>query len=361
MKTKTAQAVSKALSKFKYKFEVRKSFIDMRTMSKNYPSGVIPCTDLDMLVEALIGPAPIKKNSIDPTKQKDYTLELSWEPLDLMGILSAIQRDMIPSHVYNLEIDFDPKKISVILAMEDPVTKMICPFDGNHTRGLLRRQGWSKVPCFVLRAPADMIKKDPMEARKYLMRVAGEAFLSINLTHKKGVGGYDQFIIKRDYGDPESVDIANILKAHNSQAVRIARDPGDISHYPFMRAAYDLLDRNKNKGRYFDLALDFHRSTWPLEQIYGATLIGLANFFHKCERAKVVIDQGFLDDLAKALKTTYRLSKFTHDGYKADYEKAHVYGSAGDELIVTCGFVHTYNKHVGKVSLYTPEIQFKVK
>ena len=73
------------------------------------------------------------------------------------------------------------------------------------------------------------------------------------------------------------------------------------------------------------------------------------------------MNQQFFDDLGLALKNTYKLSKFTHEGYKKAYETAHPYGSAGDDLIVTCGFVHTYNKHVAKVALYTPELQFKVK
>lgn len=359
-KTKTVSAVDKLLAKYQHKFDVKKKYIDMRTMSKNYPTGVIPCNDLDALVDALIGPAPVKANSIDPTAQPDYTLELSWEMLDDMGILSEIQRDMIPQHIYEIEMDFDAKKISVILAMEDPVTGLICPFDGNHTRGTLRRQGWSKAPCFVLRAPKEMIDKDPHEARKYLMRIAGEAFLSINLTHKKGVAGYDQFIIKCDYGDPDAVAINNILIANNVKAVKQSKDPGDISHYPTLWNAYELLDRSKNKGRYLDLALDFHRATWPLEVVYSSTMIGLANFFHKCERARVTINQQFFNDLKTAVKP-YKLSKFTHEGYKAAYEKANPYGSAGDDLIVTCGFVHSYNKHIGTVQLYTPELQFKVK
>lgn len=358
-KTKAATALDKFMSKFTHKFSAKRGFIDMRGMSKNYSTGVIPCKDLDSLVDVLIGPAPIKPNTVDPTATDHYTLELSWELLDDMGILSEIQRDMIPNHIYEIELDFDSKKISVILAMQDPVTGLICPFDGNHTRGTLRRQGWTKAPCFVLRAHPDDIKQDPMQARKDLMRIAGEAFLSINLTHKKGVSGYDQFIIKRDYGDPDAVAIWNIMQAYSTNPVRISKDPGDVSHYPNVWTCYDLLDRSKNKGRYLDLALDFHRTTWPLEVVYGATLVGLANFFHKCERAKVTIDQQFFNDLTTAVKP-YKLSKFLHEGYKEAYYKANPYGSAGDDLIVTCGFVHSYTKHIGKAT-YTPELQFKVK
>jgi hypothetical protein len=354
-----AKTLDKFMSKYSHKFVAKRGFIDMRTMSKNYPSGVIPCNDLDALVDVLIGPAPVKANSIDPTTKDNYTLELSWELLDNMGILSAIQRDMIPNHIYEIEMDFDSKKISVILAMEDPVTGLICPFDGNHTRGALRRQGWTKAPVFVLRAPQDMIDADPYEARKYLMRIAGEAFLSINLTHKKGVSGYDQFIIKRDYGDPDAVAVSNILIANNTTPVRISKDAGNVSHYPNLWACYDLLDRSKAKGRYLDLALDFHRNTWPLEVVYGATLVGLANFFHKCERAKVTIDQQFFDDLKMSVKP-YKLSKFLHEGYKAAYYKANPYGSASDDLVVTCGFVHSYTKHINKPT-YTAELQFTVK
>jgi hypothetical protein len=361
LKVKNPAALAKLIAKYKVKFDAKPGYIDMRTMSKNYSTGVIPWQDIEDINTAIIGTAPAKPNSVNPREQKGYTLELGWELMSSFGILTEIQRDLIPSHIYEIELDFDGKKISVILAMEDPVTGLICPFDGHHTARAISRQGWTHAPCFVLRAPKEMIDKDPMEARKYLMRIAGEAFLSINLTHKKGVGGYDQFIIKRDYGDPDAVAISNILIANNAKAVRIAKDPGNISHYPYMWASYDIRDKHLNKGTYLDLALLFHRATWPAEQIYGATLVGLAHFFHKCDKHKVTLDKTFMDDLAQALKDSYKLSKFTHEGYKAAYIKDNEYGSSSDELIVTCGLVHTYNKRVGKVNLYTPELQFRVK
>ncbi len=354
-------ALSRVLSKYQVPFQANPSFIDMREMSKNYASGVIPWSDINDLLDVMLGPPPAKRNSIDPTADPDYTVSLEWRTFSSFGILSQIQRDMIPNHVYNIELNFDSKKISVILAMEDPVTGLVCPFDGHHTARELDRQGWSKAPVAILRAPEDMIKRDPYQARAYLMRVAGEAFLSINLTLKKPVAGYDQFTIKVSFGDPDAVAIDNILSSNSSQAKRIAKNPGDISHFPFLWGSYNLQDANFNKSRYLDMALKFHRMTWPNEQVYGATLIGLANFFHKCEKANVPINQHFVTDLGMALKKSYRLSKFTHEGYKKAYETAHPYGSAGDELIVTCGFVHTYNKHVGNVKLYTPELQFQVK
>lgn len=361
MTPQATRALNTALAGFKHKFEAKPGFIDMRGMSKNYSTKVIPWKDINNLLDIIVGPPSVPRGSIDPTEDPNYTINLEWCEFSVFGILTEIQRDMIPSHVYDIDVDFDGKKISVILAMEDPVTGLICPFDGHHTARVLDRQGWSKAPVAVLRAPKEMIDKDPMEARKYLMRVAGEAFLSINLTHKKGVGGYDQFIIKRDYGDLNAVAVDNILNSHNVKPVRIARAAGDVSHYNFIWEAYDLTDRHHNKGRYLDLALDFHVSAWPAEQVYGATMVGLAHFFNKCEKAKVTLNQTFFDDLRAALKKSYKLSKFTHDGYKKAYEKDHPYGSASDQIIVTCGLVHSYNKHVGKVKLYTPELQFSVK
>lgn len=360
MDSKTAKRLSRHLATFKHPFEVKPGFVDMRGMSKNYATGVIPWKDLSDILDIVIGPPPAQPGTVDPRTQENYTIDLCWRSFDEFGILSEIQRDMIPSHVYGLETDFDGRKISVVLAMEDPVTGKTCPFDGHHTSREIYRQGWTVCPVAVLRAPKEMIEADPQKAREYLMRVAGEAFLSINLTHKKPVGGYDKFIIMRDYGDPETVEIDNILKQNNCQAVRIARDPGDISHYPFLLSAYKL-ESNFTKGLYLDKALAFHRYCWPAEQVYGATLIGLANFFQKCDKSGISVDKEFVDDLAKALKGSYRLSKFTHLGYKEAYELANPFGSASDEIIVTCGFAHTYNKHVGKQKLYRPELQFTVK
>lgn len=361
MKPQQQRQLNRLLAKYSVPFTAKPAYIDMREMSKNYSTDVIPWKDISDILDVMIGPPPAAPNTVDPKADPTYTIEMCWKPFSDMGILSAIQRDLIPDHVYGLEVDFDSTKISVILAMEDPVTGLTCPFDGHHTSRELYRQGWTEAPVALLRAPQEMIDNDPYQARAYLMRVAGEAFLSINLTHKKPVNGYNQFVIKVSFGDPQAVDVDNILKANNCSAVQIAKNPGEISHYPFLWGAYKLQDSNFVHGRYLDLALKFHRSTWPGEMIYGASLIGLANFFHKCERANVVLDKAFMDDLAAALKKTYRLSKFTHQGYKDAYETAHPFGSASDELIVTCGFVHTYNKHVGKVKLYNPELVFKVK
>lgn len=356
-----SRALTKKMSKYSVPFNVSKGYIDMRTMSKNYSSNVIPWQDINDLLDIVIGAPAVQRGSVDPTVDPDYTVHLDWIMMAKFGILSEIQRDMIPEHVYEIDIDFDGKKISVVLAMEDPVTGLICPFDGHHTLRVLDRQGWDRAPVAVLKAPKEMIDKDPYEARKYLMRIAGEAFLSINLTHKKGVGGYDQFIIKRDYGDPETIAVDNLLKSHSCKPVKIAKHQKEISHYNFLWKAWALQDSTLEKGKYLDLALKFHTELWPIEQVYGATLIGLAMFFHKCEKHKVEINQEFFEDLKTALKTSYKLSKFTHEGYKAAYLKANDYGSASDELIVTCGIVHSYNKHVGKVNLYTPELTFKVK
>jgi hypothetical protein len=356
-----SRALAKQMSNYAVPFNVSKGYIDMRTMSQNYPSKVIPWQDINNLLDIVIGAPAVKRCSVDPTADPNYTVHLEWVTMSRFGILSEIQRDMIPEHVYEIDIDFDGKKISVVLAMEDPVTGLICPFDGHHTLRVLDRQGWDRAPVAILRAPKEMIEQDSQEARKYLMRVAGEAFLSINLTHKKGVGGYDQFIIKRDYGDPETIAVDNLLKSYNCRPVKIAKHQKEISHYNFLWKAWELQDSNLDKGKYLNLALKFHTELWPAEQVYGATMIGLALFFYKCEKHKVKIDKEFFEDLKTALKKSYKLSKFTHDGYKKAYEAAYEYGTAGDELVVTCGIVHSYNKHVGKVSLYTPELNFKVK
>lgn len=360
VKVSNPTGLSKYLATFKHSFEAKPGSIDMRTMSKNYSDGVIPWQDINRINEFILGPAP-SSNKFDPRLKPDYTLDLCWEPFSKFGILSEIQRDEIPSHLYNLEMHFDSKKISVILAMEDPVTGLICPFDGHHTARELDRQGWTHAPCYVLRPTPELLKGDLMEARRQLMLVAGEAFLSINLTVKKGVSGYDQFIIRRDFGDPDAIAMDNIIKSHNCTPVRASKDPGDISHYVNLWTAYELQDRQFNQGRYLDMALAFHVYTWPNEVIYPAVMVGLALFFHKCERAKVTIDKTFVDDLRTALKNTYKLSKFTDEGYKKDYQKAHPYGDAKHDIIMACGFAHTYNKHVGKVKLYTPELHFKVK
>lgn len=365
MKHATTQKLNRLLSTYSIPFEVKKGYIDMRTMAENYADGVIPFKDISDILDVMYG-AGVTPGSVDTSKgftDANTKMELKWIPPEDFGILPKIQRDMIPDHYWSIVQDFDPHNISVILAIKDPVTGLTCPYDTHHTSRVLYYKGWSHLPTMVLSLTDDALADYETldKARADLQLIAGRAFLNINLTHKKPVSGYDKFVIMRDYGEPDALEIENTLVANNAKAVRIAKNAGEISHYPNLWKAFELQDSHFTSGRYLDMALKFHQMTWPAEQVYGATLIGLAIFFHKCERAKVKLDKTFMDDLSTALKKSYRLSKFTHEGYKEEFEKANPYGSASDDLKVASGLVHTYNKHVGKQPLYTPELQFSVK
>jgi hypothetical protein len=83
------------------------------------------------------------------------------------------------------------------------------------------------------------------------------------------------------------------------------------------------------------------------------TAYKLFDFFANCE----YFEKDFKYDEVLA----FTVEDIKKPDYKKAYEAAYEYGTAGDELVVTCGIVHSYNKHVGKVSLYTPELNFKVK
>jgi hypothetical protein len=357
------QRIKNFLDNYQIPFEMEDAAIDLRTMALNYTDGIIPSKDITEAVGAVLGDAPVPRNSLDPR-----TLgvpQFAWVPIDDLGIDPRFQRDIAPNHCAKIEPDFQPDMIIVPCAVKDPRTGKFLLWDGNHTRQVCERMGWSHIPVWYTEAKIDE-EHSLEDATKILVLHAGRSFLTINKKNKRPVSRYDEHMVSVECGEPESVIVQNIVNANNCQIRRASKDPGDISHIEHLYGAYDLVQSSSGiKGIYLARALKFHRTTWPMEEIRGIMMLSLARLYQQTEmQTGVFLPLDFDKEFGNILKTIYGFSDAVHNetgGLKSQYIQ-HFGGTAGHPVVVTAGLILTYNKHNTKAyRLAQPECTYPVK
>jgi hypothetical protein len=357
------QRIKNFLSNYQIEFEMEDAAIDLRTMALNYTDGIIPSKDITEAVEAVLGDAPVPRNSVDPR-----TLgvpQFSWVPIDDVGIDPRFQRDIAPNHCAKIEPDFQPDMIIVPCAVKDPKTNKFLLWDGNHTRQVCERMGWSHIPVWYTEANIDK-EHSLLDATKILVLHAGRSFLTINKKNKRPVSRYDEHMVSVECGEPESVIVQNIVNANNCQIHRVSKDPGDISHIEHLYGAYDLVQPSSGiKGIYLARALKFHRTTWPMEEVRGIMMLSLARLYQQTEiQTGVLLPPDFDIEFGNILKINYGFSDAVHNetgGLKSQYIR-HFGSLAGHPIVVTAGLILTYNKHNTKgYRLAQPECTYPVK
>lgn len=355
------QRINAYLSGFDIKFDITDSAIDLRTMSENYPDKIIPSADVTKAVNAVLGEPAVPANSIDPRGGK-ITPKFDWVPNTATALYPVFQRDIIPSHVVKIELDFDGFKIIVPCAVKHPITGLYLLWDGNHTRQVCERQGWSHIPIWYIdielidgESEQDMIKR--------MIKLAGEAFLSINKKNKREVARYDEHKIRVETYEPVAVTIQYIVDSNNCFIARASDEPGAITHIAHLYDAYELTQTTTGtKGMYLARALQFHTATWPKEKVDSIMMLALARLFHLTDlKTKVLLPPAFDKEFGDILRETYGFSSAVQSMLKDQYI-AHFGSMAGHPEVVTSGLVLTYNKHgSGKFKLTQPESNYPVK
>jgi hypothetical protein len=351
--------IANVLAQYTHKFDVEDAAIDLREMSNNFPNGIIPSKAINEVVNAVLGPAPMPRLSVDPRQLKIPKFE--WVPLDLVGINPIFQRDESPNHVAKIEAMFQADMIIVPCAIKDPVTGQFLLWDGNHTREVCERQGWSHIPVWYTEAAIDD-EHSIEEATKILILKAGKSFLTINRFGKRMCGNYDAHMVSVECGMPEPVTIQNIVNANNCQVKRVSTKAGDISHIEHLYGSYDLVQASSGiKGLYLARSLKFHRDTWPKEEVRGIMMLAMARLYQQTElQTGVLLDQAFDTEFGAILKKVYGQSEKVHIRIKDQFESH--FGSLGAHpVVVTSGLILTYNKHSKmKLKLSQPEATFPV-
>lgn len=352
------QRIQAVLSKYAHPFDIDDAAIDLREMVKNFPSGIIPSKDINEVVNAVLGPPPMPRLSVDPRNLNIPKFE--WAPMESIGINPIFQRDESPNHVAKIEAMFQADMIIVPCAIKDPITGIFLLWDGNHTRENCERQGWTHLPVWYTEAKIDD-EHSLQEATKSLILKAGKSFLTINRFGKRLCGNYDAHMISVECGIQEAVIIQNIVDATNCQVRRNSNKAGDISHIEHLYGAYDLADDTGLKGRYLSRSLKFHRKTWPKEEVRGIMMLAMARLYQKTElETGVMLPPDFDVEFGNILKNVYGQSEKVHIRLKEQFENH--FGSLGAHpVVVTSGLVLTYMKHGKKFKISQPESTFPVQ
>lgn len=347
------------LSGYEVPFKMEDAGIDLRTMAENYEDGIIPSADVTAAVNAVIGDPPVEPNSVDP-RDKGITPSFAWVPNTETAIDPRFQRDIAGTHVLKIELDFDSFKIIVPCAVKHPKTGLYLIWDGNHTRQVCERQGWTHIPVWYIEIPVVEDESDE-DTIKRMVQLAGEAFLSINKKNKRAVSGYDEHKIRVETFEPTAVNIQMILDANDCTAVRNSEKPGEISHYAHLYEAFELTQQKTGiKGLYLSRALDFHRKAWPKEDIDGIVMLSLARLYAMTE-AYSPLPPAFDAELTDILREQYGPAELVQTGIKKEYNQ-HFGGDVNHRIMVTSGLILSYNKH-NKLGfkLAAPEATFPVR
>jgi hypothetical protein len=353
------QRIKNFLGNYAIPFDMEDAAIDLRTMAQNYPTGIIPSKDITEAINAVLGAAPIPRLSIDPRNLN--IPQFTWAEMDDVGINPIFQRDIAPNHVAKIESMFQADMIIVPCAIKDPVTGKFLLWDGNHTRQVCERMGWTHLPVWYTEAVIDDAHS-LAEATKILILKAGRSFLTINKTGKRPCGNYDAHMISVECGDNEAVTVQRIVDANNCQVKRASTKAGDISHIEHLYGAYDLVQASSGiKGIYLSRSLKFHRDTWPKEEVRGIMMLAMARLFQQTEMQGTTLTNVFDVEFGNILKKVYGQSEKVHIRLKEQFEQH--FGSLGAHLVVvTSGLVLTYNKHNTKgAKLAQPEATYPVK
>ena len=357
------QRIAKYLAPFATKFEMEDSYIDLRTMSENFPNGIIPNKDIGEAVSAVLGASPIPRLSVDP--QLLNVPKFAWVAMDDIAINPRFQRDVMPNHIAKIESLFKAETIIVPCAIKDPVSGKYLFWDGHHTTRVCERQGWTHMPCWYTEAQIDD-SHSVEEATKILISHAGNSMITINKSGKRELSLYDAHMIGVDCGHAEPVVIQNICDANNVRVRKASSKAGDISHINHLYGAYGLVQSSSGiKGIYLARALRFCRATWPKEIIQPIVMFSMARLYQHTEmQTGVLLPTTFDDELGTILKKKYGPAEVVHDeqtGFKAQFIQQ--FGSlAGHPEVVTSGLILTYNKHgKGGYKLAQPEAVYPLK
>lgn len=347
------------LAQYPTPFEMEDSYIDLRTMAANYPNGIIPSKDITDAVNAVLGAPAMPRLSVDPRGLN--IPQFAWVPMDDVGVNPIFQRDIAPNHVAKIEAMFQADMIIVPCAIKDPVTGKFLLWDGNHTRQVCERMGWTHLPVWYTEAVIDD-QHSLEEATKILILKAGKSFLTINKTGKRPCSNYDAHMISVECGDIEAVTVQRIVDANSCQVKRASSKAGDISHIEHLYGTYDLVQAASGiKGIYLSRSLKFHRATWPKEEVRGIMMLAMARLYQQTEiQTGSLLPADFDVEFGTILKRVYGMSEKVHISLKEQFESH--FGSLGAHpVVVTSGLVQTYLKHgANGHKLAAPEASFPV-
>lgn len=290
--------------KFKTPFTVEPAFIDCKEMSKNYPNGLIPLTDIADAVDCVIGPWQGRINQYFGL----INLTPRYEMVSANNVFShpAFNRDTSPNHCAKLEADwFDQFAMTSLgLKMPDAYGGQVLNADSTHTSTNRIRMGFTDLPFWLADVP-DQGNFNDTFALALLM--AGHLFLAINVRNKRGVDIFDQHFIKVATGIYPAPQIDSVVNKVQGVSIKRAgnRIPYAIHNLNETYQTFELDQNTSKPGRLLEMSLNWLVRNFKHQSIDGCLLTSFAMFVNDLEEQGLSVSLSQVDQLAAELVNRY--------------------------------------------------------
>jgi hypothetical protein len=381
------QAITEYQKNFKIPFDMKEDGIDLREMSKNFANEIAPLEDIHKAIKVVLGPKyDIAVTPHDPSGGAVITYQtttldprfayVEWKDLYLWSIF---QRDVAPNHIEKIYKEFNPTCISVPCAIRITLkdgNTIYCVWDGHHTCQVCRLKGYTKFPIWFIdidNVPLSEIEAagfgDTDEERiKFGVWLAGTNMRNINGKMKRPLSPYDDFLVGVETRDAQCVSMMNILKKNNCVPKRHATCSGAFTQIKSGIECYELADTYGNKGQYWDRALKFHRTLWPMAPLTLEVFRPMSMLYHRAAVEGITLNAAFDKELGELFVSHFGTSESVQESLKESFERAyHTPGSLTGQIPdhnkerVLNGIINFYNqKSKKKAILPTPTCQWKI-
>ena len=360
--------------------------IDLREMCKNYNmvderNGFIPLDDISNAIQIVMNHL-VATRKYDPylnsTIENDdnviasHTEFVEWKDLYLWPLF---QRDVSPNHIKKISLDFTPTAVMTPCAIKLKIDGKTYYFvwDGHHTLQVCRLHGYTKFKIDVVDIdiiPAKTIEEegfDPNDRITYGIWLAGSNMIRINSRNKRPLHAYDEFMIKLETNDKDTVSIMNIMNKYGVTPHRQSKAPKCLTQIKSAIECFDLADSNGVKGRFLDRALGFHTKVWSQAPIELEMFRPMAYLYQKADIEGVTLDQEWDNEIAKMITTRYgdpetaqtKLKESYWKAVQADKPEEQGKGklSQHDRERVLNGLLNLYQQSNGK-NIHTPRAEY---
>lgn len=362
-------AIKNFQKNYQVKFDMEIDAIDLRTMSNNYPHGIIPLEDIHQALLAVLGPNynPVHRPLYDPTSNISFSPKFKYVKWDQLYLYSIFQRDVAPKHISKLLKDWDHSAVLVPCAIKFTLNgkEHFCVWDGHHTLQAARIMNYSDFPAWYIdidEIPSSVITAaqftDDEEGRiKYGCWMAGHNMIRINATNKRPLEHYDRFMILLETEDAKANAMHRIITATGCVPKRKAKISGSWTQINAGEECYDLLLGNgtPSNGVFWKHALEFHRKVWPASPLILEVYRPLSYLYQAFNIGDYPIDAQFDTELENILVSTYGDADSVQQGIKDSFNHA-LENNLGrgsipknDREIVYNGLINLYNQKCGRL------------
>jgi hypothetical protein len=366
-------------SRFKYKFDMDSKAIDLREMMKNYEDngGIIPLEDIHQAIKVIYDPGT-PKVPVDPYKDSEITHNshivasqtdfVEWKDLYLWPLF---QRDVSPNHIKKIYNDFDPTAVITPCVVKFTIKgkTYYCVWDGHHTLQDCRFAGYTKFKIDYIDIDDISDEKikadgwDPSDKIGYGIWLAGSNMIRINSKNKRPLAAYDEFMIKLETKDHDTVQINNILAKHDTRITRKPHGAGSCSQVKSVIECYELEDSRQVRGRFLDRAVQFHRTNWPGSPMELELFRPMAYLYQQADIDGIRLDADWDKEMAEMLINNYGDPETIQTKLKESYWRALDQGQGKgkipghDKDRVLNGLLNLYHQKGGS-NVHTPRAEY---